>query len=695
MSRKCHNIEATLVFFEQEDEQRADAEYERAIALDADDPTPYLYRAFNQLSQNKPVAALKDIEASIARNNNRAVYRSSFLLDQDSAVRSTSLAEVFRQLGFSRVSQLEAIKSINHDYGNYSAHRLLADSYEGDFFADARFTEDVLADLLAPVSFNVFSNLNGFSADASLNDYAALFDRPEQRTSLGTSYLSEEDVLQGNVFQTGSTGSFGYFLGYRTLYGNGEKSDGEYDREHRFDIATQYQIDYENRLLINTAFTRSDEYEELSGSTLDDFEVAIGSHHKFNNRSQLINRVEYFDRDGDEFEDELLQTVNESLSVRDEDIELGRNDYFINQQLDDDFRSLRLSSQYIFDGDIVSFVSGAQYLRSDVDSLESSEVIDQGDALLLSDGDLLSSQANFEGDAWSGYTYSSWHLDEWIDAHLGLNFTDIQLPAYDVIPPFVDGTRQESQWSPKLGLNLYPLEHTMLRAAYFESLGISTISDIGSIEPTLVGSFSQSFGDLPGAKTENIGFGIDQKFPEQAYLGAEYLYRDITRDTIDFDRSVILETPVLMETQTLDRMRFDESEHEHLFRSYYYQIVNDRISATLDYSRSELNFNTYSEKRDTDLLRFGLNYFHPNRWYQFGRINWVHQDLENAPGFDDGSDAAWTLDLGIGYRIPRRHGVIQLVLENLFDEDFVYDDRGRERRVADELTARLEASVNF
>ncbi|MFM1846905.1 MAG: hypothetical protein RL417_379, partial [Pseudomonadota bacterium] len=73
--------------FEDEQEDLSGEEYERAIALDPNDPTPYLYRTFLHLSKNEPIKALDDIEASIKLNDNRAVYRSRLLLDQDASVR--------------------------------------------------------------------------------------------------------------------------------------------------------------------------------------------------------------------------------------------------------------------------------------------------------------------------------------------------------------------------------------------------------------------------------------------------------------------------------------------------------------------------------------------------------------------------------------------------------------------------------
>src|SRR5262249_2583515 len=100
-------------FFEEKRDHLAAKEYELARHFDPLDPPPYLYGAFEKLSEHRPVEALWDIEDSIRLNENRAVYRSRLLLDQDLAVRSASLSQVFNQVGFAEAGRSEAIKSIN------------------------------------------------------------------------------------------------------------------------------------------------------------------------------------------------------------------------------------------------------------------------------------------------------------------------------------------------------------------------------------------------------------------------------------------------------------------------------------------------------------------------------------------------------------------------------------------------------
>ena len=89
-----------------------------AKELDPNDPTPWLYNAIRLQSENRPVEALRNIEKSIELNDNRAVYRSRELLDQDRAARGASLARIYNDLGFQQLGINEATKSLSFDPGN-------------------------------------------------------------------------------------------------------------------------------------------------------------------------------------------------------------------------------------------------------------------------------------------------------------------------------------------------------------------------------------------------------------------------------------------------------------------------------------------------------------------------------------------------------------------------------------------------
>ena len=83
-----------------------------AMRLDPNDPTAWLYSALLNDQRNSINQAIGDLEHSESLNNNRAVFRSKYLLDQDSAVRSANLALIYQDAGLSDVAVREATKSV-------------------------------------------------------------------------------------------------------------------------------------------------------------------------------------------------------------------------------------------------------------------------------------------------------------------------------------------------------------------------------------------------------------------------------------------------------------------------------------------------------------------------------------------------------------------------------------------------------
>ncbi|UCD34578.1 MAG: FecR domain-containing protein, partial [Nitrospiraceae bacterium] len=116
-------------YYEEKEEDFAGDQYAMARELDPKDPTPFFYDAIRKQSMNRPVEALKDMQKAIALNDNRAIYRSKLLLDEDLAARSAAQARIYSDLGFQQLALVEGWKSVNTDPGNYAAHRFLADSY--------------------------------------------------------------------------------------------------------------------------------------------------------------------------------------------------------------------------------------------------------------------------------------------------------------------------------------------------------------------------------------------------------------------------------------------------------------------------------------------------------------------------------------------------------------------------------------
>src|SRR5206468_11537323 len=148
--------------------------------------------------RNRINESLRELEKSQDLNDNRALFRSRLLLDQDRAVRNANLATVYRDAGMEDVSVREAGKAVNADYANASAHLFLANSY--DLIRDPKLynlryeaparSEWLIGYLLAPVG------ASRLSRNMSYQDYVRLFEHDGFGLSASAEYRSYGEWIQ-------------------------------------------------------------------------------------------------------------------------------------------------------------------------------------------------------------------------------------------------------------------------------------------------------------------------------------------------------------------------------------------------------------------------------------------------------------------------------------------------------------------
>ena len=81
---------------------------DRAAELDPRDPTPFFLKAIIFRDLNRPGEAIRTLNHAVKLNDNRAVYRSRYLLDRDLAVKNhhTTTQQVARLARDAGVGQL-------------------------------------------------------------------------------------------------------------------------------------------------------------------------------------------------------------------------------------------------------------------------------------------------------------------------------------------------------------------------------------------------------------------------------------------------------------------------------------------------------------------------------------------------------------------------------------------------------------
>ena len=683
-------------FFELDNDQQALNEYEHALALDPNDPTPYLYRAYLKQSRNDPVGALLDIESSIDRNDNRAVYRSRLLLDQDSAVRAASLSRTFAALGFDKIARIEAIRSLQSDYRNYSAHLLLSESSSGILLNDAKVSERDVADLLAPPSFNLLLDQGG---SASLNEYSALFDKREGRTQLRFDGSTYDDLIAPGISYGRRGEQFGYALSQDTILtdGRSRRSDGRLYRGH---ATLEYQPSYAQRIGFESSARYDHINEEVSASSeskIEDYDLGLSSATRLAATSDLLAQLKLSSQnDFFMYRDTERDGLASILSAGSE--EINPDTFLIDQLYRDRVRQLRGDLQHIWSINSLSLVSGAQLAHTAPLRRERSPIHADSLELFADDGGALISRAHPNLDSGDIYSYSNIQITPWLMTTAGASWTQVRYETSEV-PPFDGATTQRERLNPKFGVVLTPSASTTIRSAYFEELRKSSLEDNSSIEPTIIGGINQRFTDFSGARSRNIGLGIDQKFSGSTYFGIEALRRHVVDDISSNIYNAVINYDTLTQSTLISSGELVElHKDEDSIHSYIYQIFGQRFAASLEHDWFSYERTNPDVPQDVDLhrVRAGVRYFDPTGLYPFIQSVFRSQDRQSSDFLSDGRENFTTIDIGLGYKLPHRRGNLVLKLENIFDKDFQYDQSfGVEERVHQGMGATIGLQIDF
>ncbi len=643
-------------------------EFQRAIELDPNDPTPLLYRSFQRLAENNPVEALDDLTASAKLNGNRAVYRSSLLLDQDQAVRKASLAEVFSALGFGEVARVQALSSISEDYTNFSGHRYLANAYTSNFQFEAGRSERALANVLAPLGFNSLQPI----AQNSFGDYTTLFERNEQRTALTHGIDSQLQRFEASVTQSGREGEVGYFLNGSGLY-NDYSPNSVQLKDGFLSAALQYQPTSSLRTFLLTDFkgrqVRTQPFElGAESDQLRSYSTTLGATYKLDPEWSILSVGAF-------------QYANNSIrQPRGEQLEItgfteegivtapsAANLFHATKQTPDQFQ---LSNQLLYHGDWVTLTAGQELFLSRVSRRSNSTILD--DELGVSDiqGLEIDSGVGQSLRNSSYFTYSTFHLGSTLDVTVGGAYTSIESEDLFEAPFSPNSTRQD-RFNPKGGITWRPTNWATVRAAYIESMERTILEGLPSYEPSVVGAVNQRYFDFPHTFSRNTTVALDLNPTSKTFFGFEATHRDLelleiasATYAIDLTQEDSIPTTIGLSE------RADVYEDVDILSSYYYQVLTNWLVSTVDYRYSLNNrFDPFSAFRiETHRGTVGLKAFDASGW--FVKTTGTYLDQQRTRGGEgiDGATNGFLVDLGLGYRLPERHGIVQLDFRNLLDQ---------------------------
>ncbi len=633
-------------YYEEKRDSIASDQFSMAKEADPNDPTAFFYSALQKQTQNRPVEALQDLERSMALNDNRAVYRSRLMLDEDQAARGAGLARIYSDLGFEQLALAEGYKSVNADPANASAHRFLSDSYAAlPRHEIARVSELLQAQILQPVGINpvqphlaepgLFILQGAGPSDAGFNEYNSLFDRNRisiQASGLtgGNSTLGNELVLAG--LHDKVSFSFGQFH-YKTdgFRENNDQKQNIYNVFGQLSITprTSVQVEYRSRdmkngylpIIFDPDLILRDYREKR-----DIESVRLGLHHSFLPGSDLI--VSVIHADTDLFY--ALPGISEETTVR----------------------GYLAEAQHLFRSGRFTLISGFGYNDEDYRSV-----------------------ADYFN--WPSTTDSNpTHTNLYTYAHLKpvSNITVTLGASADFFKRLIfDQDINREQFNPKFGLlwNLTP--ETTLRAAAFRTLRRSLLTD-QTIEPTQVAGFNQFFNDTEGTSSWRYGLGIDHELAADLYAGAEFSKRDLEVLGID----LWSDPPSLIEAtwkEQLGRAYLYWSPHKWLALSAEYQY--ELFERPLEFAGDNIT------RLSTNKLILGGGFHHPSGFSARIETAFVDQKgtfigIQPFPPFGaftyKESDRFWIANASLHYRLPKRTGIISLEAKNLFNERFRFQD---------------------
>jgi tetratricopeptide (TPR) repeat protein len=635
-------------YYEEKQDKMANDQYGMAKEFDPKDPTPFFYEAIKKQTENRPVEALEEMQKAIDLNDNRAVYRSKFLLDADLAARSAGLARIYTDLGFQDLALVEGWKSVNTDPADFSGHRFLSDSYSVlPRHEIARVSELLQSQLLQPININPvqphlaesnLSILNGAGpSDLSFNEYNPLFNR--NRYSLQMSGIYGENSTFGDEIVVSavqgkasiSAGQFHYETdGWRE---NNDQRQNIYNLFAQVELSPQTGVQAEFRsrdfkhgdldILFDTPFYPDYRVEEDISS------LRLGFHHTFAVGSEIIASGIYLDA--------------------------NRTDSFMTFKSDIDSKAYMGEIQHLFRRDRFSLITGAGYFEEDRDIKETFGAV------------------NFEttSDAKPHYTniYMYSHISLLKNLTLSVGASANSLKGQNADKEF-----DKDSFNPKFGVTWNPFQNTTLRMALFRTLSRTLIND-QTIEPTQIAGFNQFYNDVEGTEAWRYAIGADQKFTSRLFGGIELSKRE-------------LEVPGLTFDETTGSSRLMEGDwDEKLGRVYLFWTPHEwgALSTEYQYEKFEMprDFAAWMfTELNTHRLMFGLNFFHPSGISFKLKPIYISQDGEfmkynpeaNETYFVHDEDQFWVFDASLSYRLPKRMGILTIAAKNLFDKEFKFQD---------------------
>lgn len=601
---------------------------------DPRDPTPDLYSAVLAHSQGRTIEAQDFFRQSIAKNDNRAPYRSESDLEQDVASRLASQSRIYDELGFEALALRTSFESLLADPSSAAGHRDLADALMSRPRSEAARLSELLQALtwqpnfLSPIDPQFLDNqsfvLKGAGpARGGLNEYTPLFVSDGLGLKLG--------LLEGGNRTRGKQATAHAVLGpFSTAVGHLEYSTDGFRSGSGFDRVATNAFAQVQTSPASSLFWEIRSTDETQGDLSQSFLAApfdirltkertlmrVGGHHRFTPSLAVAAVISVQDA----FDATQIPATDPPFFEQSAS-ELG-------SELQTVFRARRLR-----------LTAGTSHYRS------------RGTLTTFGFAQ------DFESNSQVQYAYAQMEpKDRRLTLDLGLSNAEIRDPFFSA---------RLRQVNPKFGVVFKPTENLAFRGATFRNLRRSIVLD-QSLEPTHVAGFNQLYADSLGTDSRTAGLGADATVLPGAHIGMEWTKRQLALPDVSTN-------PLEIYPWTQRDLRFYAYWTPFRVLALHAEYWNEHIVEHRLFAESFLNI-------ETQRIPVSATWFTPAPGLSLKlTVTAVRQSgdfrTDNfSNDFAPGEANFYLTDVSSTWKLPRRAGFFTLEVRNLFDKRYHYQE---------------------
>lgn len=654
-------------YYEEKRNKLAMQQFDIAKGLDPNDPTPWFYEAIAKQTSNQPVDALHGIQQAIDLNDNRAVYRSRMLLDQDHAARGASLARAFNELGFTDQGVAEATNSLTLDPASASAHRFLSDVYQSKRRHEiARVSELLQAQMLQPLNMNPIqpssteTSLNivsaGGPAATGFSEFTPLFQR-NQIQGVYSHAQGSNETTNTEIALSGLVDNVSFAFGAVDYATDGWRPNNGLEQEVanafvQYSPTQSFSIQVEHTDRESTAgdlafnFDPNDFRSDYT-DTRNIKNSRVGLRYSFSPRSHLLLSYIESKKNTNLHQVTLLPPLIPGLSTTTSTSDVIRDD-----------ESDQAEAQFITKIAKTSLIAGVATTESDVVDNRNISIDDTilGNLLTVNSSEVIKYESS------NAYVYANTRLASTIWTY-GVSASKYERTGY-----------KDDSVNPKLGIQWDIDSDLKFRAAALQAFTPLLINN-RTLEPTQVAGFNQMFDDIAGTKSQRYSMGLDWQAASSFKTGIELTKRDLDEPINDPISGFWISEE---RDELLHKAYFDWTPHKNV--AVHAELVYDEYNSQTGILTADDNLPI---KTITRSLPVSVNYFAPSGFYAGIGATYVEQTVQRSATATQASgyDSFTVVDAVLGYRFPKQAGSFSLSAKNLFDKEFNYqDDSYREFR---------------